>query len=440
MLFRIRKGLDVEIGGRPEQSIAEQTRVSSVALLGDDYVGFRSSLLVAEGDRVRLGQPLVRSRDHPGLQLTSPGAGVVERVERGKQRRLRSIVIRLEGADEEPIPGAQATVSELRPEQVTETLLASGLWCAIRARPFNRTADPRDTPHSIFVTAMDTNPLAPHPEVVLAGQETDFGVGLEALTRLQDGPVFLCKRAGSAVHAEGADGVTVLEFEGPHPAGLPGTHMHLVDPVGRGKTNWHVGYQDVLAMGRLFTTGRLAVERVVSLAGPRVLRPRLLRTRLGASLDDLVRGELEEGECRIVSGSVLSGRHAVGWARHLGRYHQGICALAEGAPSGRADRAIGLRSLLGHFLRPRESAPTTALHGHPAAMVPIGAFERVMPLDLLPTPLLRALLIGDTETAESLGCLELDDEDLALCTYVCPSKLEYGGCLRSALAELGAAG
>jgi Na+-transporting NADH:ubiquinone oxidoreductase subunit A len=186
--------------------------------------------------------------------------------------------------------------------------------------------------------------------------------------------------------------------------------MHFLDPVGRGRTNWHVGYQDVVAIGRLFTTGRIPFERVVALAGPRVTRPRLVRTRLGASVDDLVRGELERGPCRVVSGSVLSGRQASGWGRHLGRQHLAVAVLAQ---------------------------EDTALHGRPGPMIPVESFERVMPLDLLPVPLLRALAIGDVDAAESLGCLELAEEDHALCTYVCPGKLDYGAHLRAVLDELG---
>ncbi len=239
-------------------------------------------------------------------------------------------------------------------------------------------------------------------------------------------------------------GVTVEEFSGPHPAGAPGTHIHVVDPVDHHRISWHVGYQDVAAIGRLVTTGRLDVERVVALAGPGVVRPRLLRTRVGASTDDLTRGELAPGEQRIISGSVLDGRAASGEADGwLGRYHQQISVLPEGrerelfgwiAPGAR--KFSLWRVVLGHFHRGGALPLTTTTNGGPRAMVPIGGYERVLPLDLPATFLLRALITGDVEQAEALGVLELDEEDLALCTFVCPGKYEYGPLLRAMLERI----
>jgi len=206
---------------------------------------------------------------------------------------------------------------------------------------------------------------------------------------------------------------------------------------------WHVGYQDVAAIGHLLATGRIDVGRVIALAGPGVARPRLLRTRLGAATDELVAGELAPGAQRVVSGSVLDGRTAAGEATgYLGRYHLQVSALPEGnrreflgwlAPGREKHSLTGV--VLGAFAR-RALPLTTTTNGSPRAMVPIGTYERVMPLDLLPTFLLRALITGDDEQAEALGCLELDEEDLALCTYVCPGKYEYGPLLRGALERI----
>ena len=408
--YKLAKGLDLILDGYPEQVVHETVGVSSVALIADDYVGLRLELVVEGGERVRLGQPLLRSRERPELVLTSPGAGTVKEIERGRRRTVRSVVVELDEEDESGFQaGSHGELSGLQPEEVRESLLKSGLWAALRARPFGRVADPRARPHSLFVTAMDTNPLAADPETVLVASAQDFRDGLQVLAQLFDGSIFLCKRAGSEIPVGDSSRVTVAEFGGQHPAGLPGTHMHFLDPVGRGKTNWYVGYQDVVAFGRLFTTGQLAVERVVALAGPQVMQPRLVRTRLGASIDDLVRGELAKGPCRVISGSILSGRQASSWGRHVGRYHLAVSALA-------GDNA--------------------ALSGHPGPMIPVESFEGVMPLDLLPAPLLRALVIGDVEAAESLGCLELEEEDLALCAYVCPGKLDYGAHLRAVLDEI----
>jgi Na+-transporting NADH:ubiquinone oxidoreductase subunit A len=302
-------------------------------------------------------------------------------------------------------------------EPVAERLLASGLWTAFRTRPYGNVPDPDGVPHSIFVTAMDSNPLAARAELVIPAYAEDFADGLAVLSQLTPGPVFLCIEAGAEVPGGDFGKVKVARFAGPHPAGLAGTHIHFLDPVGAGKTVWHLGYQDVIAIGRLFTTGRPWVERIVALAGPMVRRPRLIRTRLGASLEDLVAGELREEPCRVVSGSLLSGRRAAGPGAYLGRYDTQVSVLAE-AGRGEARR------------------PSTALNGEPTAMVPLGGFERVMPLDILPTQLLRALLVGDIDMARALGCLELDEEDLALCSFLCPSKIDYGPLLRACLAEI----
>jgi Na+-transporting NADH:ubiquinone oxidoreductase subunit A len=206
---------------------------------------------------------------------------------------------------------------------------------------------------------------------------------------------------------------------------------------------WHLGYQDVLAIGRLFTTGRLDVERVVALGGPMVNDPRMVRTRLGANTEELMAGELLSGKARIVSGSVLSGRRAAGWARFLRRYHVQVCALAEGSPREFLSwikpgfgKYSAIPAYAGSMLKRRRRAFTTSQNGSPRAMVPIGNFEPVMPLDILPAPLLRALIVRDTDTAQALGCLELDEEDLALCSFVCPSKYDYGDALRATLTQI----
>jgi Na+-transporting NADH:ubiquinone oxidoreductase subunit A len=417
MKFRIHKGLDVPLDGHPDQVVGERKPVSSVALIGADYVGLSPTVLVEVEDRVRLGQSVVR--DSSGYELTAPGTGVVREIRRGHQRSLVSLVIELDDpAGEDAMDG---TPPRAGADGVAEGLLASGLWTALRERPFGRVADPATRPRSIFVTAIDTDPLAARPELVLAGSAEDFERGVDALTHLARTRVHVCKAPGEAIPIDESARVAVHEFSGPHPAGLPGTHIHFVDPVDRGRTAWYVDCTDVVAIGRLVRTGELVVDRVIALAGPRVERPRLLRARLGANIDDLTAGELAPGGARVVSGSALGGRQATSWGRHLGRYHRQICALEEprSAPSPRATHTT-----------------TTELHGHTMAMVPSGSVERVVPLDLLLTPLLRALLVGDLAAAEALGCLELDEEDLALCTYACPSKIEYGAYLRDALERL----
>lgn len=443
--IRIVKGLDIPIAGEPEQIISIGADVNSVALLGADYIGLRPRMRVEEGDRVKLGQPLFADGRHPEVIYASPGSGLVTQIIRGARRALLSVVVALEGDDEETFSAWSVDrLADLRRDQVSDALLASGLWTAFRTRPYGKIPVPASTPASIFVTAMDSNPLAARAEIVIDAAREDFANGLTVVSRLTDGSVFVCQPPRPTLPTSAAGNVSTVRFSGPHPSGQVGTHIHFLDPVGVGKTVWHIGYQDVIAIGRLFTSGRFSVERIVALGGPMARQPRLVRARLGAGIDDLTRGELRDGEMRIISGSVLSGRQARGAEAYLGRYHHQISAVAEEPPEERRGwPGFGPKNAFSAYgfsgtssSRRRKFALTTARHGAPAALLPLGAFERVMPLDILATQLLRALLVGDTDMAQGLGCLELGEEDLALCAFVCPGKLDYGELLRACLERI----
>lgn len=431
MELRVRRGLDLEIGGVPEQRVEAARAPSCVAVLPPDHAGLRSRSLVEEGERVRVGQPLVADRERPELVLTAPGAGRVVELVRGARRSLLAVVVELD--EHEPSEPFETTrcgqLAALSGEEVARRLHAAGLWPALRTRPFGHPADPRVEPRAVIVPALDTNPLAARPEACLAGKERAFHDGLTVLGRLFGGPIHLCVAAGSALGAVDAPRVRVTVVSGPHPAGLVGTLAHRLAPATRERPVWYVGCQDVAAIGTLFGEGRLDLERVVALGGPRVLRPRLLRTRIGAALDELLEGELAPGRTRVVSGSVLSGRRASGWGRFLGRFHVQACALIE-------PEAPARRPFLSRLLPGRARADTTARFGNPAPFLALEAFERVLPFDLPVAPLLRALLAGDVEAAERMGCLELEEEDLALSAYLCPSKQEYGTHLRATLDTL----
>ncbi len=443
-MIRISKGLNLPITGEPDQTLLEAKNPRSVAILGHDYVGLMPTMAVESGERVKKGQLLFTDKNLPAVRYTAPGAGTVAAIHRGKKRKLISVVIELSGSDEVAFPQyPENRLPALGREQIIEQLLNSGLWTALRARPFGRVANPAITPHSIFITAMDTNPLAPAVQRIISGQEREFVNGTRLLAKLTTGKVFLCKAPETGVPPVDSANVVVEEFCGPHPAGNVGTHIHFLDPVHRRKTVWHIGCQDVIAVGRLFATGQLPVERVVSLAGPSVKRPRLLRTQLGASLGELTTGELNEGEHRLISGSVLSGQHAAGPAAFLGRYHQQVSVVPEGRER---ELLVWLRPgldvysikniVLSKLIPGKKFAMTSSTHGDTRAILPNYDYERVMPLDIMPLHLLRALAVGDTEEAENLGCLELDEEDLALCTFVCPSKQDFGPMLRRNLSAI----
>ncbi len=441
-MIKIKRGLDLPLAGAPEQRIEPARAVRSVAVLGCDYHGMKPTMAVQVGDRVKLGQVLFSDKKNPGVHFTAPGAGVVSAIHRGEQRVLQSVVIDLEGDDAVEFARYDAAqLPALDPQAVRDNLQQSGLWTALRTRPFSKVPAVDAVPSSIFVTAIDTHPLAADPAVVIGERPADFANGLAVLARL--GKVHLCKASGVGLSGEVQANVQPHEFAGPHPAGLAGTHIHFLDPVSAGKSVWQIGYQDVIAIGALFSRGQLDVTRVVALGGPVVDKPRLLRTRLGASLEELAAGELQAGSNRIISGSVLGGRTSRGAFAFLGRYHVQVSCLHEGRERELLHylrAGVNKHSVLNIFVSKlmggRKLAMDTSTNGSPRAMVPVGNYEAVMPLDILPTQLLRYLIVGDTEMAQKLGCLELDEEDLALCTYVCAGKYEYGPILRDNLARI----
>jgi len=426
--FRIKKGLDIPLAGAPEQRIDTGANVATVAVTGPDTIGLRPVMEVEQGDRVRLGQTLYRDRQNPKVGFTAPGAGIIEAVNRGARRSLQSVVIRLDGDDAETYLQTDNPAA-LSHEAVRDNLLASGLWTAFRTRPFSKIPDPDTEPAAIFVTAIDTNPHAADPSLMIKEAVDAFQDGLQAISKLTNGPVFVCTKPGSGTTVPDSQAFNHVEFSGPHPAGLVGTHIHFLS--------------DVIAMGQLFRTGKLNVERVVSLGGSQVKSPRLLRTRLGASITDLVAGELEVGKKRLISGSILGGRRVIGPIAWLGRYHTQISVLPESTEReflsfmrlGRR-KFSEVRAYAAHLTHRGNFDLTTSQNGSPRAMVSTGSFERVMPLDILATPLLKALLVTDTDSARDLGCLELDEEDLALCSFVCNGKYEYGPYLRESLTEI----
>ena len=445
-MITIKKGLDVPVKGAPQQVIHDGPSIKTVATLGEEFVGMRPTMFVKVGDRVKKGQVIFSDKKNPGVKFTAQAAGVVKEINRGEKRVLQSVVLEVDKETDgnDQITFTSYSASELGSvprEDVVTNLVESGLWTALRTRPFSKVPAIDSTAAAIFVSAMDTNPLAANPEVVIAEQAQAFKNGLTVLSRLTDGEVFVSKAPGANIPV--TDAVKVNEFAGKHPAGLVGTHIHFLRPASAEKFVWHVGYQDVIAFGKLFTSGELDSTRVISLAGPAANNPRLVRTVLGASTAELTAGETTDGELRVVSGSLLMGSTASAVYGYLGRYHVQVVLIHE----GREKEFIGYmypgpnkfsvtRAYMSHFFPKKLFNMTTTTNGSERAMVPIGNFERVMPLDILPTMLLRDLVAGDTDTAQQLGALELDEEDLALCTFVCPGKTDYGVHLRDCLTTI----
>ncbi len=445
-MFQLEKGIDLPIEGAPRQEISLSQPLSSVAILGSEFHGMRPSMAVQVGDQVRIGDTLFEDRKTLGLTYVSPATGRVAAIHRGAKRALLSVEIDIQDTSfEVPFIDDPQPVETLSRERIVEWMVRSGMWVAFRTRPFSRVPSLDQMPNSIFVTAMDTNPLAVDANLVISERPKHFASGVEALTHLTEGPVFVCMDAHGEAPETNNPRVRVERFAGPHPTGLAGTHIHFLDPVDASKTVWSIGYQEVIAIGRLFSEGVLDMRRVVSLAGPGFKDPHLVETRVGASIVDLVQGQLagvENKRLRCISGSVLTGHQTTGPLAFLGRLHTQVSAIFEdterrlfGYLSPGRDKHSVLPIYLSRWLK-RTPRFTTTTNGSPRAMVPIGTYEAVVPLDVLPTQLLRAVLIGDIDTAIALGALELDEEDLALCTYACPAKYEYGPVLRAMLTSI----
>lgn len=440
-MVHIKKGLDVPVSGEPVQTISLALATKTVAITGPNFNGMKPSMLVSVGDVVKIGQPLFTCKKTEGVVYTSPAGGKVLEINRGAKRAFQTIVIEIAQTEEVQDFANFKNIEpkDLTRENVSSLMIESGMWTAFRTRPFSKVPEIDSTPKSIFVTAMDTNPLCADPQIIISENQNDFKNGIKILTRLTDGKVHVVKARGSNIETPNCDDVAVHEFSGVHPAGNVGTHIHFIDPVHANKTVWHIGYQDVIAVGKLFSTGKLWTERVVALAGPQVKNPKLIKTRIGANLHEITHGENKEGENRIISGSLLNGTHSVAPFSFLGRYDNQITVLKEGRERDFLGWQMpGLkkfsvtRAFVGKIFIKKFDLHTNQ-HGSYRAMVPIGNYEKVMPLDMLPTQLIRSLLTRDTDLAQQLGCLELDEEDLALCTFASVGKKDFGPVLRENL-------
>ena len=446
-MIRIKKGLDIPIYGLPAEEIVDSKKSRSVAILGDDYVGMKPTMLVEEGDQVRLGQPLFEDKKNPGVLVTSPAGGKVEAINRGSRRVLQSIVIEVD-SNEDFVQFNSYTEDDLSnatKETIRKQLISSGMWTAFRTRPYSKTPNIETSPANIFISALDTQPLSPNPEHIINLQKDDFNFGIAVLKRLVSCPIHLSVSDNSKLDIQEDDQLKTHIFTGPHPSGLVGTQMHFISPASLTNINWSIGYQDVIAIGKFFKTGLLSVERVISLAGPQVNEPSYIKTRLGACTDELTAGELTQRENRIISGSVISGREAIGAYAYLGRYHNQVSVVAEANSKDRefmnwltpGPRKFSKIPLFLSSLFPKKFFKfKTLMNGSDRPIVPIGIYEEVLPLNVLPAMLLRNIVLLDTEKIQALGGLELDEEDLSLCSYVCPGKYDFGSLLRAGLTKI----
>ena len=438
-MYTIKKGLNIPITGQATGEV-EKRRTRQVAVLGPDYMGMKPTMMVKEGDAVKRGQQLFEDKKNPGVFFTAPIAGQVVAINRGEKRRLLSVVI--ERADDQAVTFKVPDVNNCSREELVELLVSSGLWTSLRTRPYSKTPAVDSEPNSIFVTAIDTNPLAIDPAAVVATEPGAFESGLQVVSRLTQGPTFLCTAQGSLAELKAPESVQRVEFAGLHPAGLVGTHIHYLDPVNAGKTVWHLNHQDVMAIGRLVLTGQLDLTRTIGITGPAAATPKMVKTDMGAAFDELLADQHLDDSKRVINGNVLNGAFVEPGTGFLSKYASQVAILEEGTDKEfigwlkpGSNKFSVTNAFIGGITR-RLQKLTTSSGGSPRSMVPIGVYERVMPLDILPTLLLKAIIMKDTDAAQELGVLELDEEDLALCTFVCPSKYEFGAILRENLEKI----
>ncbi|WP_153768893.1 Na(+)-translocating NADH-quinone reductase subunit A [Labrenzia sp. CE80] len=440
--FKLKKGLDLPVLGAPVQEIRPGQEVRTAAVIAADYIGLKPRLLVQEGDVVGSGAPLLFHKDTSEVLVTSPVSGRVKAVNRGARRVLISVEIEIDETAAEAVDFSD--VGDVNtPEGLVERLCASGLWTSFRTRPYSKVPEPQTRPAAIFINAMDSEPLSADPAIAIGEAPEAFEKGLAAIASLSEGRTYLCHANGAQVPGQQAPGVEAVGFSGPHPAGLAGTHMHFLDAPSASKTVWTIGYQDVVAIGRLLETGKLDSTRIIALCGPRCSDPRLVRTVAGASMDDLCEGEVTGDEpVRLISGSILSGRLGEGGSAYLGRYARQVTVIEEDhkqIPLGwirPMPSKFAFQPVLGSAFTKKLYALTSNLNGGRRAMVPLGTFEELMPQGILPTQMLRALLVMDTDQAQALGALEFDEEDLGLVGFACPAKYEYGTALRDCLTKI----
>lgn len=444
-MISIKKGIDLPISGAvSDDTIQTINTEATIGIIGDDYIGLKPTMMISEGDKVQEGQVLFEDKKNPGVFICSPVSGEIVGIERGERRRLLSVIIRPDTSIE-PItfPSYQlADISAADAQTIREQLQKSGCWAMLRQRPYEKIPAIDAIPYAIFVNTMDSSPLAIDPMLALAGRENDYQAGLAILQKLTEGKVHVCHQESAKLPESQVEKVHYHVFGGVHPVGLVGTHIHFIESAGANKFIWHIGLQDLLAIGHLFLTGQLDNQRLISIAGPGVKTPYYAKVRRGVNLTTLLADNLQSGEQRIISGSVFAGRKTESPTDFLGAYDRQVVVLPEGRDSifleflrPGADAYSRTRAYLGRFLdKPLKF--TTSMQGSPRPILPFGIYEEVMPLDILPTLLLKALVVKDTDTAVQLGALELAEEDIALLTYVDPGKHDFGAILRENLTQI----
>jgi len=443
-MIKLQKGLDLPISGEPRHVIHDSPKVKSVAVLGEDFVGMKPTMMVKVGDQVKKGQVLFNDKKNEGVCFTAPASGTVSAINRGPKRVLQSVVVDVSGDESVQFKKySESDLTSLSPEDVESNLIESGMWQSFRTRPFSKSPVKGSRPAALFVTAIDTNPLAANAAFVINHYADAFKAGLTIISKLTSGTMHVCTAPEPRLELPVVANLKETSFSGPHPAGLAGTHIHFLEPVTVDRVVWTIGYADVIGIGKLFLTGELFTERLISIAGPMVEHPRLYKTRIGANTDELLAGLLTSGEARVVSGSLFSGHKAAGPHAYLGFFHSQISVIEEGRKRELLgwkmpgfDKFSVKRSYAGGWFPWKKFDMTSSTGGSERSIVPIGMYEKVLPIDTEATFLVRSLLTRDSDLGVALGILDMDEEDVGLLSFVCPGKNEYGPMLREVLSSI----
>jgi Na+-transporting NADH:ubiquinone oxidoreductase subunit A len=434
-VIRTKKGLDLPISGAPSSDIDSSTTINTIALLGPDYVGLKPTMLVKEGETVSCGQKLFEDKKNPGVFITAPSSGIVQSINRGEKRRFLSLIIEVDNSIDSRIFNRSDYDSPV------SFLADTGTLSYFKTRPYNRIPSINELPDAIFINACDTNPLAVDPHLLIQSEQESFNAGLSFISSINPDSKTFCAFQNNNFE-QSVTGISYNQFNGPHPSGLSGTHIHFLYPVGQNRTVWTISWQEVISIGYLIENRQLRTDKLVSLGGPNVHEPKVLSVPYGSNISEMTAGAVKE-DSRKISGSILNGRTAESVMNYLGAYDNQVSVIPDEANDilfNWAMPGLNLHSKLPAFisswLKPKEFTFNVSMNGGDRAIVPIPSYQQVMPLNILTTQLLKSLVTFDIELGEKLGVLELAPEDLGLVSYVCPSKYDYQSILDSNLEKM----
>ena len=438
--YKIKKGFDIRISGSAQRVIGGELVSDYYGIRPPDFPGLIPRMALKPGDRVKAGTTLFTDKQKPEIRFASPVSGIIKAVNRGEQRKILEVVIEREGDEYEDF--GKSDPFKTGRQEIKQKLLQAGLWPVIRQRPYHIVANPAGNPKSIFISGFDTAPLAPDMNFIMDNSNVHlFQTGLNVLAQLTDGKVNLILNGACEPSPvlKNAASVEITYFSGPHPAGNVGVHIHHLDPVNKGEVVWYVNLQDVIAIGCLFEEGVYRHDRIIALAGSEVVNPQYYKVRSGIAVKAVTASNLREGDVRIISGNVLTGSNT-GIEGFLGFYDSLITVIPEGKYFeffGWAKPGINKYSFSKTFLsslfRKKEYRLDTNMHGGRRAFVLTGLYEKVVPMDILPMQLLKAIIAEDIDSMENLGIYEVAEEDFALCEFICPSKIDIQAIIRQGI-------